>query len=45
MKTYIKPEMKCEKIINSEIIANGLANWIDGNELTHQGVTTYVYQS
>lgn len=43
MKTYTKPEIKYEALINSDNISNGLSLWLEGNELTDKGVTTYTY--
>ena len=43
MKTYQKPELKYEMLINSENIAAGLEDWMTGNELMNTGVTTYTY--
>lgn len=44
MKTYIKPELRYEKVINSQVIANGgLADWVQNNDLQDMGVTIYEY--
>jgi len=47
VKNYKKPEIDFIKVVSSDIIAstNGLASWMEGNELTETGVTTYILES
>ena len=46
MKNYIKPNMEITKIAPETVIAAGLSEWMEGNELNaDKNITTFEYIS
>ncbi len=46
MKTYVKPDLVVATVVNNQIIASGLAGWIQEEAgLSNANITTYVMAS